>query len=58
MTTKWKRPRKINIGDMVEVIARPIAKTIDDVLGTNVSNCEGCQKRKEYLNNLTKDSEI
>lgn len=38
------------LGDKVERIAKPIAKVIDRVAHTNLQNCGGCKKRKEYLN--------
>jgi len=38
------------IGDLVAVVAQPIAKAIDSVAGTKISTCGGCQKRKEFLN--------
>tara|TARA_R110000796_G_C14520858_1_gene430849 strand:- start:26 stop:244 length:219 start_codon:yes stop_codon:yes gene_type:complete len=46
-------PRPLGLGDRVEKIAQPIAKIIDKVAGTNIQGCGACQKRKEYLNNLT-----
>lgn len=46
-----KQPNKINgLGDRVERVAQPIAKTIDRVFKTKVSECEGCKARKEWLN--------
>lgn len=38
------------LGDRVERIAKPIAKVIDRVAHTDLQNCGGCKKRKEYLN--------
>lgn len=38
------------LGDKVESIAQPIAKVIDRVAGTNIQECGGCKKRKEWLN--------
>lgn len=38
------------LGDVVERIAKPIAKSIDRVLGTNIESCGGCNKRKNSLN--------
>jgi len=43
-----KKPK--GLGDIVERVAQPIAKTIDKALGTNIKNCSGCKKRKELLN--------
>jgi hypothetical protein len=44
----------IKIGDAVEVIAQPIAGTIDKLTGSKLKECSSCKKRKEWLNNLTK----
>jgi len=44
----FKRAR--GLGDIVHKVAQPIAKTIDLVLGTNIKNCGGCKKRREFLN--------
>jgi hypothetical protein len=43
--------KKINgLGDVVEKVAQPIARSIDKLLGTNIKNCGGCTKRKNSLN--------
>jgi hypothetical protein len=46
-------PKFIGLGDRVERIAQPIARVIDKVAGTNIQGCGACQKRKEWLNNIT-----
>ena len=38
------------LGDAVKVVAQPIAKAIDVVIGTDVQNCSACEKRRQYLN--------
>jgi len=38
------------LGDLVEKIAKPVARSIDKAFGTNIEGCGGCKKRKEYLN--------
>lgn len=38
------------LGDVVELAAKPIAKSIDRVAGTNLKNCGGCNRRREALN--------
>lgn len=44
---------KINgFGDIVYKVAQPIAKTLDAILKTNISNCGGCKRRREKLNKL------
>ncbi len=45
----WKAPAP-GVGDQVERIAQPVAKVIDKVLGTNVQQCGGCKRRRDYLN--------
>lgn len=42
----------LRLGDKVESIAQPIAKGLDKLLGTNIADCGGCQKRKEKLNKI------
>ena len=34
------------LGDVVEKVAKPIAKAIDAVAGTKIQNCGGCNKRR------------
>ena len=52
---KWT-PRfpHIRLGDAVEKVAQPIAGAIDKATGTQLKECGGCKKRKEWLNGLTK----
>lgn len=38
------------LGDAVAVVAQPIAKAIDSVLGTKVRECGGCKARQAALN--------
>lgn len=47
---KIPRYRKVRIGDRVEMVLKPIAQAIDSVAGTDIKNCSGCKKRKEWLN--------
>lgn len=42
--------KETGLGDKVEKIAQPIAKTIDKVFKTNVQECSSCKKRKAWLN--------
>jgi len=46
------KSRQFGLGDAVAAIAQPIAKAIDNVAGTNIQGCGGCQQRKEALNKL------
>lgn len=45
-----RRPR--GLGDVVEVIAKPIAKASDSLLKTKFVGCAACAKRRDKLNNL------
>lgn len=38
------------LGDVIEVIAQPIAKGIDYIFDTNLQNCESCKDRREKWN--------
>jgi hypothetical protein len=44
----------IKLGDAVEKVAKPIAKVIDKVVGTELQNCGGCKARQEKLNRAIK----
>lgn len=41
------------LGDVVERIAKPIARGIDRIAGTDIEQCKGCANRRDWLNNLT-----
>jgi len=47
-----KALKGVKLGDKVDSVAKPIAKVIDKVLGTEIQECGGCAKRREKLNNL------
>lgn len=38
------------LGDLVERIARPIARAIDRAFGTKLASCGACKKRRDWLN--------
>ena len=38
------------LGDRIERAAKPIARVIDAVAGTNLTNCGACARRREALN--------
>lgn len=40
----------MNTGNLVALMAQPIAKGIDRVFGTNTANCSGCRQMQEDLN--------
>lgn len=42
--------KKIGLGDAIEAVAKPIARTIDAVIGSGLSRCGGCARRRERLN--------
>ena len=47
------RPAKIRgAGDVVHALAQPIARAVDAVAGTNLTNCGGCAQRRETLNQI------
>lgn len=48
---KWVHV-SLRLGDAVESIAKPIAKSVDKAFSTKLSECGGCKKRKEMLNRL------
>lgn len=41
------------LGDAVAWLASPAAKAIDSIIGTDLSNCGGCARRRAALNSLT-----
>ena len=45
-----KERKARGLGDVVELVAQPVAKAIDKIVRTNIQNCGGCKKRKEFLN--------
>jgi hypothetical protein len=40
------------LGDVVSLVAQPIARVIDAVADTNLSTCGGCAKRQQSLNEI------
>lgn len=48
---KHRRPRKLKgVGDVVALVAGPLARGLDAVFRTRASSCRGCEGRKEWLN--------
>ena len=43
---------QVGLGDVVHLVAAPVAKAIDKVAGTNLQNCSGCNRRRETLNKI------
>lgn len=66
MSFKITKAKNLNLrgaGDVVAVVAQPIARALDAVtsklpkkLHTNVVGCGGCKRRQEFLNRLVKFS--
>lgn len=44
------RTKLRGLGDVVHLVAQPIARAIDHVAGTHLQDCVGCEKRREKLN--------
>lgn len=44
---------KRQFGDVVAIVAQPIARKIDRVMGTRIQHCGGCQQRREAMNEKT-----
>jgi hypothetical protein len=40
------------LGDVVAMVAQPMAKMIDRIAGTNLANCAGCGNRQDALNKV------
>ena len=38
------------LGDLVAVVAEPVARVIDAVAGTHILGCAGCGKRRDNWN--------
>ena len=49
------RAKTIGLGDAVAVVAQPIARAADAVLGTHVAECGGCARRRDGLNSAVPD---
>jgi hypothetical protein len=45
-------PKPRGLGDLVALIAEPIARASDAVLGTHLVGCNSCAERRAALNNL------
>ncbi len=38
------------LGDLVAIVAKPLAATLDQALGTDLKNCGGCASRQKSWN--------
>jgi len=45
--------RDLRLGDKVHAVAQPIAKVIDQTLGTKIQGCSACKRRRDRLNGIT-----
>lgn len=45
-------------GDLVALVAKPIAKVIDAVTGTKLAQCGGCASRQARLNRLMRFKKV
>lgn len=48
--TPDEQRKRLGLGDAFALIAQPIAKASDAVLGTHLANCGGCAHRKDAMN--------
>ena len=44
--------KRRGLGDLVAVVAQPIARAIDRVAGTDIEHCAGCARRRAVLNRV------
>lgn len=47
------RLKRRGLGDAVAAAAHPVAAFLDYALGTDFEHCEGCRKRRRFLNKMT-----
>jgi len=52
--SRWGATR-FGLGDLVSVVAEPIARVSDNLFKTNLVGCETCAKRRETLNKFIPD---
>jgi len=45
-----ERPPIRGAGDAIERLAKPIAQMVKRLLKADLENCEGCESRKQWLN--------
>lgn len=53
--TPDEQRKRLGLGDAFEMVAQPVAKAADVILGTNLSNCGGCAQRKDRMNQAVPD---
>lgn len=48
-----KTPRAARgLGDIVAIVAQPVAKALDTAFNTNIQKCGGCKNRQQILNKI------
>ncbi len=47
-------PRR-GLGDVVALVAKPIARTVDKLTGSTMENCQPCSMRQTALNKMVPD---
>lgn len=52
VSAKKYAPRLRGVGDLIAIVAKPIARTVDSIFPTNLSTCSGCAARQETLNQI------
>ncbi len=50
--TPYVPKKPFGLGDLVEVIAKPVVRVSDARFGTQLKGCKGCASRKDFLNSL------
>ena len=52
-TQMTQEPHRLRgMGDLLAMVAQPIAGAVDAVLGTNIKECSGCARRRKLLNTV------
>jgi len=49
-TPSGARSSIVGLGDVVAIVAQPVAKVIDVVAGTKLASCGGCKARRDKWN--------
>jgi hypothetical protein len=49
------KPQRVGLGDVVAMVAKPIARAVDNVTGSKMEGCQPCSVRQQKLNDLVPD---
>jgi hypothetical protein len=52
-----RRIRQRKYGDAVEIVAKPLARLIDKMIGTDIEKCSKCSGRREKWNRRAFDTD-